>query len=110
MQICDDVAYVLIRQRLARMDLLRIRLSKIRPACYYDGPQALIAHQSKVAGVGELLLPLLMAGETVDLVDLMAPLSRADCAGRIWRQARCLLILVSPSRTHATNEYVHLLR
>jgi hypothetical protein len=61
MQVCNDVAYVLIRQRPARPYLLPIWLPKIRPACNDDGPQALIANQSKVAGVGDLLLLLQMA-------------------------------------------------
>jgi hypothetical protein len=80
MQVCDDVAHVLIRQRLARPDLFPIRLSKIRSAGNDDGPQALIAHESKVAGVGDLLLALLMAGGTVHLEDLVALLSGTDGA------------------------------
>src|SRR6266567_2790808 len=92
------------------MDLLPIRLTKIRSACNDDGSQALVAHQSKVAGVGDLLLPLLMTGGTVHLEDLVALLSGADGAGRVWRHVMHLLVRVSPSRTHATNECVHLLR
>src|SRR6266702_8406384 len=92
------------------MDLLPIRLTKIRSACNDDGSQALVAHQSKVAGVGDLLLPLLMTGGTVHLEDLVALLSGADGAGRIGRHVSPISIGVSPSRTHPGNEHVHLLR
>jgi hypothetical protein len=65
--------------------MLPIRLSKIRPPGNDDGPQTLIAHQGKVAGVGDPLLPLLMTGETVRLEDLMTLFSDADGIRRIWR-------------------------
>jgi hypothetical protein len=61
MQICDYVAHFLIHQRLARADLFPIRMPEIGPSGNDDGPQALIVHQSKVASVGDLLFPLLMA-------------------------------------------------
>jgi hypothetical protein len=81
MQVCDDVAHVLIRQGLTGPDLLPIWLSKIRSAGYDDGPQALIAHECKVAGVGDPLLTLLMAGGTIHLENVVALLSGAGATG-----------------------------
>ena len=61
MEICDDVAHVLIRQGLAMPDLFPIRVTKIRTPSDDDAPQALVAYERQIAGVGNFLLPLLMA-------------------------------------------------
>ena len=61
MEIRDDVAHVLIGQGLAMPDLIPIRMTKIRTPSDDDGPQALIAYQRQIAGIGNLLLSLLMA-------------------------------------------------
>jgi hypothetical protein len=62
MEIRNDVAHVLIRQGLAMPDLVPIRVTKIRTPSDDDAAQALIAYERQIAGVGNLLLPLLMAG------------------------------------------------
>jgi len=62
MEIRNDVADFLIRQGLARPDLLRVRVTKIGTPRNNDGPQALIAYEREVAWIGNLLLPLLVAG------------------------------------------------
>jgi hypothetical protein len=110
MQVCNDVAHFLVRQGSPGPDLLRIRLPKIRPARKDDGPQTLIAHQGKVTGVGNPLLPLLMARGAVHLEELVALLNGPDGARRIWRYAGHLLIRASPSRPHPKNERIDLLR
>jgi len=61
MEIRNDVAHVLIRQGLAMPDLFPIRVTKISTPSNDDAPQALIAYERQIAGVGNLLLPLLMA-------------------------------------------------
>jgi uncharacterized lipoprotein YbaY len=61
MEIRNDVAHVPIRQRLAMPDLAPIRVTKIRTPSDDDAPQGLIAYERQIAGVGNLLLPLLMA-------------------------------------------------
>jgi hypothetical protein len=61
MKICNDVVYIFVRQRIARPDLLVIRLSKIRPTRNDDAPQALVADLCEVAGICDLLMLLLMA-------------------------------------------------
>ena len=61
MEIPNDVAHVLIRQGLAMPDLFPIRVTKIRTPSDDDAPQALIAYERQIAGIGNLLLSLLMA-------------------------------------------------
>jgi hypothetical protein len=61
MEIRNDVAHILIRQGFAFPDLAGVRVTKIGTPCDDDAPQALIAYERQVTGVGNLLLPLLMA-------------------------------------------------
>ena len=61
MEIRDDVAHGLIRQGLAMPDLSPIGMTKIGTPSNDDRPQALIAYERQIAGVGNLSLPLLMA-------------------------------------------------
>ena len=72
MQIRNDVAHVLIRQRLARPDLFPIRVTKIWTPRDDDGSQALIAYERQIAGVGNLSRPLLMAGSATFSDDVLA--------------------------------------
>jgi hypothetical protein len=110
MKVRDDVAHVLARQRMVRPNLLVVRLTKVWSTRNDDGPKALITDESEVAGVGDVLLALLMAAGTARLKDLAAQRSGADSDRRIWRHAMRVLIRVSPSRTHSADKYVHLLR
>ena len=52
MEIRNDVAYILVRQWLARTDLRPVRVAKIRPPSDDDASQALIADELQIAGVG----------------------------------------------------------
>ena len=61
MEIRNDVAHVLIRQGSAISDLAPIRVTKVGAPHDDDAPKALIAYERQIAGVGNLLLPLLMA-------------------------------------------------
>src|SRR5277367_3831630 len=72
MEIRDDVADVLIPQRLAMPDLFPIRVTKIRTPRDDDGPQALIAYERQIAGVGNLSWALLMTGSATDSDDLLS--------------------------------------
>ena len=72
MEIRNDVAHVLIRQGLPRPDLFPIRVTKIGASRDDDGPQALITYKGQIAGVGDLLLPLLMAGSATHSEDLLS--------------------------------------
>ena len=53
-------------------DLVPIRMTKIGTSRDDDGAQALIAYERQVAGVGDLLLPLLMAGSATHTEDLLS--------------------------------------
>src|ERR1700728_111568 len=110
MKVCDEVAHLLIRQRLAGPNLLPIRIANVMASSNDDGSQTLIAHERQVAGVDDFLFLLLMAGDTVSLEDAAALFSRADRVGRIRRHVSHFVIRASPSRTHASNQRVHLMR
>ncbi len=62
MEIRDDVAHALIRQRLAVPNLVPTGVTKIGAPRDDDGSQALIAYERQITGVGNLLPPLLMTG------------------------------------------------
>jgi len=79
MEIRNDVAHVPIRQRLAGPDLFPIWVTKIGAPRNDDGPQALIAYKGQIAGVGDLLLPLLMAGSATYPEDALSMFEIADC-------------------------------
>jgi hypothetical protein len=72
MEIRADVADVLIRQGLATPDLFPIRVTKIGTPRDDDGPQALIAYERQIAGVGNLSLPFLMAGRATYSDDVLS--------------------------------------
>jgi hypothetical protein len=72
MEIRDDVAHVLIRQGLVMPDLFPIRMTKIWTTRDDYGPQTLITYQGQIAYIGDLLLPLLMAGRAAHLKDILS--------------------------------------
>ena len=53
-------------------DLVPIRVTKIRTTSDDDAPKALIAYERQIAGVGNLLLPLLMAGSATQSEDVLS--------------------------------------
>ena len=80
MEIRDDVAHVLIRQWLAGQDLFPIRMTEVGTACDDDRPQALIAYEGEIARIGNLLLPLLMAGRATHSEDTLSIFDITHCA------------------------------
>ena len=80
MEISNDVANVLVRQGLARANLLPIRVAKIGAPSDDDASKALIAYESQIACVSDLLLPLLVAGRTARPENVLSMLDIA-CSG-----------------------------
>jgi hypothetical protein len=72
MEIRNDVAHVLVRQGLARTNLLPVRVAKIRASSDDDAPQTLIAYKGQIVCVSDLLLPLLVAGRTASSEDVLS--------------------------------------
>src|SRR5579859_2770107 len=94
-------------------DLFPIRMTKIGTTRDNYRPQALIAYESQIAWVGDLL-PLLVAGGAAPLEDLLSVFdigfNIACCGRRVRRHLDRSVVLVSPARTHAGNEHINLLR
>jgi hypothetical protein len=79
MEIRNDVAHVLIRQGSAIPDLFPIWMTKIGTTRDNDGPQALIAYEGQITCIGDLLLPLLMAGRAAYTDDVLSISDIACC-------------------------------
>src|SRR5580658_804856 len=109
MEIRNDVAYILVRQWLARTDLRPVRVAKIRPPSDDDASQALIADEFQIAGVGNLPLPLLMAGGAGQPENVLSMIYIACCRCEIWRHVRTRAVLATPTLAHTCNEDGHLL-
>jgi hypothetical protein len=61
MQISDNVAYIRICQWLAMAYLPPVGMTKVRTASDHNCPQTLITDESEIAGVGDVLVILVMA-------------------------------------------------
>ena len=91
------------------LDLVPIRVTKIGTPGDDDAPQALIAYERQIAGVGNLLLPLLMARCATYSEDVLSVFDIAYRGRRIGRHVCRTVVLLIPASAHACNEHVNLL-